>query len=147
MRRCSASASSPCWRLRRRFIGAPDWRRSARAEDLQKTALNARRALEAELKTAGIHVLNIHGKGAPKAATRDGFVEALSDLLAAEDCAQLRSAVDGLAQDGKALSMRCAGRIDGETYAVNGFASGAGGITLILRDCTRENDLNAELSA
>ncbi|MDP6474348.1 MAG: PAS-domain containing protein, partial [Alphaproteobacteria bacterium] len=118
----------------------------ARAENLQKTALGARPALEAELKTAGIHVLNIHAKGAPDQAARDGYIEALSDLLAAEDCARLGSAVDGLAQDGKALSMRCAGRIDGETYAVDGFASSAGEITLILRDCTRENDRNAELS-
>ena len=45
---------------------------------------------------------------------------------------------------------RCAARIAGASYAVNGFAAGAAGaadITLILRDCTQEQTQSAELNA
>ena len=108
---------------------------------------SARRTLEAELKTAGIHVLNVHNHGAEGAATRGSFTEALAELLPAEDCAQVYAAIDGLVENGKALSLGCAGRLDGETYAVNGFVAGAGEIILILRDCSREYAESAELSA
>ena len=81
----------------------------AMGEELRTAAQGKRRTLEAELKAAGIHVFNIPGDGAG-AAAKDGIGEALSDLLAVEDCAQIRTALDGLGQHGKALSMRCAGR-------------------------------------
>lgn len=115
--------------------------------ELQKTAFSARRMLESELKTAGIHILNVQNPGGKGAATRESFKEALGELLSAEDCVQLFAAIDGLVENGKSLSLRCAGRIDGETYAVNGFVAGAGDITLILRDCSHERAQSAELSA
>ena len=74
-------------------------------------------------------------------------LEALADLLSPADSAQVAAAIDGLAENGESLSTRCAGRIASETYAVNGFASGAGDTTLILRDCTRKQAESAELSA
>ena len=119
----------------------------ARAAEVQKTTLNARLRLEAELKAAGIHVLTIRNQGAAGPAIRGGILEALADLLSPAGSAQVAAAIDGLAENGESLSMRCAGRIAGETYAVNGFASGAGDTTLILRDCTREQAKSAELSA
>ena len=119
----------------------------ARAAGVQNTTLNARLRLEAELKAAGIRVLTIRNQGAAGAAIRGGILEALADLLSPADSAQVAAAIDGLAENGESLSMRCAGWIAGETYAVNGFASSAGDTTLILRDCTREQAESAELSA
>ena len=119
----------------------------AGAAELQKTAQGARLKLEAELKAAGIHVLTVRHQGAAGAAIRGGVLEALSDLLSPADSAQISAAIDGLAENGAALSMRCAGRIAGETYAVSGFAAGAGDITLILRDCSREHTETTELNA
>ena len=46
-------------------------------------------------------------------------LEALADLLSPADSAQVAAAIDGQAENGESLSMRCAGRIAGETYAVN----------------------------
>ena len=67
----------------------------ARAAEVQKTTLNARLRLEAELKAAGIHVLTIRNQGAAGAAIRGGILEALADLLSPADSAQVAAAIDG----------------------------------------------------
>ena len=148
MWRSLAWAVSPCLLLRWRSISALGFCRNASgAQNCKKTALSARRTLEAELKTAGIHVVNVQNQGAEGAATRGSVTEALAELLSADDCAQVYAAIDGLVESGKALSLRCAGRLDGEAYAVNGFVAGACDITLILRNCSEEHARSAELSA
>ena len=109
-------------------------------ETERTAAAGARANLQAELKAAGVHVLTIRHD-------RDQEDAALSDLLTAADSARLTAALGGLTAHGEALVMQCAGRADGETFDVSGFASAAGEITLILRDRSREESQRAELDA
>lgn len=94
-------------------------------ETERTAAAGARANLQAELKAAGVHVLTIRHD-------RDQEDAALSDLLTAADSARLTAALGGLTAHGEALVMQCAGRADGETFDVSGFASAAGEITLNL---------------
>ncbi len=116
----------------------------AKGEMLQATALGSRRKLEAELKAAGIHVFDVQNKDS---AGQESTLEAISEILAAEDCRRIRDVLGDLSPDGKALAMRCAGRIEGESYHLNGFAAADGEITLILRNATEETAQSIDLSS
>jgi signal transduction histidine kinase len=121
-------------------------RERLRTAELQAAALGEKRNLEAGLKAAGIHVFSLP-RGDDGRAARESCFAALSDLLAGEDLALVKSAADGLTPQGKALSMRCAGRLAGEMYTVDGFAAAEGEVTLILRDCAEETARTEQLDA
>lgn len=116
-------------------------------EKLQKAALGAERNLEAELKAGGVHVLTFWRGRDDGEAARKRDLEALSNLLAADACAEVSAAVDGLAAHGKALAVQCAGRVEGETYDVSGFAAARGEVTIILCDRSRGGSPSAKLDA
>ncbi|MBT3627723.1 MAG: PAS domain-containing protein, partial [Rhodospirillaceae bacterium] len=102
-------------------------------------ANSARRNLEAELKTAGIHVVAIR--------TGQEMAEALSNLLTADGAAEVSVAANSLSLKGEALTMQCAGRVAGEIFDVSGFAAAEGEVTIILRDRSQAASESAKLDA
>ena len=82
--------------------------RSLREKQLL-AANKARGNLEAELKTASIHVVPIRIGQEKGGAVPGSAIEALSNLLAADDLARVLAAADGLSVKGEALTMRCTG--------------------------------------
>ena len=112
--------------------------RSLRQQQLG-AANSARRNLEAELKTAGIHVVAIR--------TGQEMAEALSNLLTADGAAEVSVAANSLSLKGEALTMQCAGRVAGEIFDVSGFAAAEGEVTIILRDRSQAASESAKLDA
>ena len=103
------------------------------------TANSARRNLEAELKTAGIHVVTIRAG--------QKMAEALSNLLTAEGAAEVSAGAKDLTVKGEALTLRCAGRVDGQSYDISGFAAAEGEVTIILRDRSQAESESAKMDA
>jgi len=118
--------------------------RSQREKE-QLAALGARRNLEAELKTAGVHVVTLRRGEGRNGASRRLNIEALSNLLAPDDSAHVSAAADKLKQNGEAFTLTCAGRAQGEIYDISGFASGEVAVTLILCDRSRVAQEHAKL--